>query len=188
MSIRVLGLDPGSRHTGYGLVDRHGDRLVVVDHGRLSCPGDLAVVDRMGWLARKLREVVDRHTPDVAALEALFHGVNSRSLIVLAQARGAILVPLSEGDLAIREFAPAEVKSAVTGYGRADKGQVQRMVRLLLGLGNARLSQDASDALAVAICAANHLGRERVLAASESRAEGTQPSTFQGLSRRRKRP
>ena len=107
---------------------------------------------RLAYLSRHLAEVVEQHAPQAAALEALFHGVNPRSLIVLAQARGALLVTLALAGIQCREYSPAEVKSALTGHGRADKQQVQRMVRLVLGLGEQPLSVDASDALAVALC------------------------------------
>lgn len=106
----------------------------------------------MVHLCRELERVVEQFRPQAAALEALFQGVNPRSLIVLAQARGALLVTLAQRDISCREYSPAEVKSALTGHGRADKQQVQRMVRLILGLGAEPLSVDASDALAVAVC------------------------------------
>ena len=99
-----------------------------------------------------------RDYPDVAVLESLFHGVNPRSLIVLAQARGALLATVARLGLPVAEYSPAEVKTAVTGHGRADKAQVARMVVLILGLGSGeKLSSDASDALAVAICYAQRL-------------------------------
>ena len=95
---------------------------------------------------------MSEHRPRVAVLESLYHGVNPRSLIVLAQARGALLATLARAGLKVEEYSPAEIKSAVTGHGRADKQQVARMVSLILGLGEREMPPDASDALAVAIC------------------------------------
>jgi crossover junction endodeoxyribonuclease RuvC len=104
-----------------------------------------------------LEGLLERYDPQVAILESLFHGLNVRSLIVLAEARGALLATLARRGVPVREVTPAEVKSALTGNGRATKEQVARMVRLLLGLAPGRLSADASDALAVALCGAQRL-------------------------------
>jgi crossover junction endodeoxyribonuclease RuvC len=165
----ILGLDPGSLHTGYGLVERRGSALRAVEAGRLSCPKAQALPARLAHLAACLGELLDRCRPDLAVLEAPFHGMNSRSLIVLAEARGALLAVLGGRGLEIREYTPAEVKSAVTGNGRADKEQVARMVRLLLGAREpARAPEDtgwasdATDALAVALCCAQRLRLDRL--------------------------
>lgn len=165
--LRVLGLDPGSRYTGWGLVARDGSRLRVLGYGRVAL-GDRPLPERLSLLATRLGGILDEHRPDVAVLESLFRGVNSRSLIVLAQARGALLATLALADVEIREYSPAEVKAAVTGSGRADKQQVERMVRLILGLGDAELSVDASDALGVAICFAQRLRVDRLNARGEA--------------------
>ncbi len=150
----ILGLDPGSLHTGYGLVERRGSRLAPVDWGRISSPRSRALGLRLATLVESLGELVDGTRPDLAALESPFHGRSSRSLIVLAQARGALLAGLAGRGIEITEYSPAEVKSAVTGNGRADKQQVARMVKLLLGLESEALEEDTSDALAVAVCCA----------------------------------
>jgi crossover junction endodeoxyribonuclease RuvC len=128
----ILGIDPGSLHTGYGLVEKRGSALAPLDAGRFSCPRDLDLPRRLAHLAGRLGDLVDRRRPDFAVLETPFHGMNARSLIVLAQARGALLAVLAGRGIEICEYSPAEVKSAVTGNGRADKSQVARMVRLLL--------------------------------------------------------
>jgi crossover junction endodeoxyribonuclease RuvC len=151
----ILGLDPGSLHTGYGLVARTGSAITLVEAGRISCPRTLALPARLAHLAACLGELVSRHRPDLAALETPFHGLNARSLIVLAEARGALLAVLAGRGVEIAEYSPAEVKSAVTGNGRADKLQVARMVKLLLGATKeSAISPDASDALALALCCA----------------------------------
>jgi crossover junction endodeoxyribonuclease RuvC len=158
----ILGLDPGSLHTGYGLVERHGSSLKVLDAGRLSCPRSLPVPVRLAQLCAGLGELVARARPDLAALESPFHGFNSRSLIVLAEARGALLAALAGRGIAIAEYSPAQVKSAVTGSGRAGKDQVARMVRTLLALPPGPLPEDTTDALALAICCAQRLRMDRL--------------------------
>jgi crossover junction endodeoxyribonuclease RuvC len=158
----ILGIDPGSLHTGFGIVERNGSALRVAEAGRLSCPRDLALPSRLAHLAGRLDALLGRWSPDLAALESTFHGRSSRSLIVLAQARGALLAVLAGRGLEIREYTPAEVKSAVTGNGRADKEQVARMVRLLLASQDDGWPRDATDALALALCCAQRLRIDRL--------------------------
>ena len=161
----ILGLDPGSLHTGYGLVERNGSAITLVEAGRISCPRALALPARLAHLAGVIGEMVARRRPDLAALETPFHGLNARSLIVLAAARGALLATLAGRGVEIAEYSPAEVKSAVTGNGRADKVQVARMVKLLLGPGaGGDLSPDASDALALALCCAQRFRLDQLRA------------------------
>jgi crossover junction endodeoxyribonuclease RuvC len=164
--VLILGLDPGSRHTGYGLVRTADGSLRAVDYGRFSCPPSQPVANRLAGLTQQLREFIDRRQPDVAVLETPFHGLNTRSLVVLAQARGALLAILAERGIEIGEYSPAEVKSAVTGQGRATKDQVARMVRLQLSLQDEKISPDASDALAMAICFAQRHRMDRLIADS----------------------
>ncbi|MDA8015925.1 MAG: crossover junction endodeoxyribonuclease RuvC [Thermoanaerobaculia bacterium] len=147
-------------------MERLGSRMTVRGHGRISLSSAMPLAERLAALSEEVASLIDAHQPHVAALEALFHGVNPKSLIVLAQARGAILAALCRGGLAIHEYSPAEIKSAITGNGRADKQQVAKMVGLLLGLRGRRPSTDATDALAVAICFGQRarldaLGRQR---------------------------
>ncbi len=158
----ILGLDPGSRHTGFALLEARGDRLEPVDFGRLSCPAKHPVPRRLASLVDQLTELLDRFRPPVAVLETPFHGLNSRSLVVLAEARGALLATLASRDIEIAEYSPAEIKSAVAGSGRADKTQVARMVSVLLALDTRKLSPDATDALAIAICYAHRNRFERL--------------------------
>jgi crossover junction endodeoxyribonuclease RuvC len=149
--LRVLGLDPGSRTTGWGCVVIEGSRSRLLACGCIEPPENAPLPQRLARLAAELGALVEQWRPTVAVLEEPFHGVNSRSLIVLAQARGALLATLAARELAIEEYSPAEVKSAVTGNGRAGKDQVARMVAMLLP-GAGRLRPDAADALAVALC------------------------------------
>lgn len=158
----ILGLDPGSLHTGYGLVERQGSALKALDAGRFSCPKGMALPSRLAHIGRCVEELVILRRPDLAVLETPFHGMNARSLIVLAEARGVLLAVLAAKGIEIREYSPAEVKSAVAGNGRADKLQVARMVRLLLAATGDGWASDATDALALAICCAQRLRMDRL--------------------------
>lgn len=153
--VRILGLDPGSRHTGFGIVDKAGSTLSVVRFGRFSPPASADLANRLGELAQQLDHLLEEIDPCQAALETAFKGRSSKSLIVLAQARGVLLAGLARHGVPVREYAPTEVKSAVSGYGRADKNQVEQMVRHILELRDQTISEDAADALAVAICCAH---------------------------------
>lgn len=157
----ILGIDPGSRHTGYGLIEKDGPDLAVVAVGTLSPPSKATAAERLAHLGREMGALADEHHPDTAVLESPFHGMNARSLVVLAQARGALMAALAQREVEIREFTPAEVKSAVAGNGRAAKPQVARMVRLLLSF-DGECSEDATDALAVAVCCAQRLRMDRI--------------------------
>lgn len=165
----ILGLDPGSRHTGFGLLLVEGSRLRAVEQGRLSPPAALAVPQRLGFLAEALAEVFARHQPERVAVETAFHGPSTRSLIVLAQARGALVAEAARRGLEVCEYSPAEVKSAVTGSGRAPKEQVARMVGILLGADSGGWAQDATDALAVAICCARRYRMDGLMTAARLR-------------------
>ena len=162
----ILGLDPGSRHTGFALLEARGDQLDAVDFGRFSCPATQPVPRRLASLVEQLTDLLDRQPPQVAVLETPFHGLNSRSLVVLAESRGALLATLASRNIEITEYSPAEVKSAVAGNGRADKKQVARMVSVLLALDAGNLSSDASDALAIAICYAHRSRFEKLVKGS----------------------
>jgi len=160
--VRILGLDPGSRFTGFGLLDRRGSRLRHVAHGRVTLPSTDPLPKRLARLCSELSDLLHHYEPEAIVLESLFRGINAKSLIVLAQARGALLATIAQVGGDIYEYSPAEVKAAVTGNGRAEKEQVSRMVKLILGLKNESVSVDASDALAVAICFAQRLKLDRL--------------------------
>ncbi len=158
----ILGLDPGSLHTGYGLIECRSGSARAIAAGRWSAPAKLAVADRLRILADGLEALLQSARPDFAAMEKPFHGVNSRSVIVLAEARGALLLTLARAGLRVEEYSPAEVKSAVSGNGRAEKAQVARMVGLLLGLASGVFPVDATDALAVALCSSQRQSLRRL--------------------------
>jgi crossover junction endodeoxyribonuclease RuvC len=147
--MRILGIDPGSQATGYGVVERDGNRLLHVAHGTLRPRGATPEL-RLHQLYEAIRDVVRHHEPDWAAVERVFVAHSPRSALVLGQARGVALAALGGLSLGVTEYAPSEIKQAVAGSGRADKRQVAVMVRRLLGLD--RLPEDdAADALAAAI-------------------------------------
>lgn len=159
----ILGIDPGSRYTGWGLVRWEGGEQRWVADGRLRVPPKLDLPRRLAVLSREVRSLAESWQPDLAAVESPYFGRgNPRSLIVLAQARGAILAALAAGDLEVREYSPAEVKIAIAGSGRAVKADVARMVRLLLGLSDSGRPADATDALAIALCCARRYRRDRL--------------------------
>lgn len=148
----ILGLDPGSSLTGYGLVESRPGRLNAVAFGTLSAPRGLAFLERLPHIARALELLAERYRPDAVAAEDVFVSRNVRVALKLGHARGAALLPLLRAGIPIHEYPARMVKKAVTGFGAADKEQVRRMVRVLLALQGASLALDASDALAVAIC------------------------------------
>ena len=158
----ILGLDPGSRHTGFGLIRKQGESLQAVDYGRLSFSTSMPLPQRLAGLSAALVDLLERWQPEAAVLESPFHGVNPRSLVVLAQARGVLLAALGARQIEVREYSPAEIKSAVTGNGRADKRQVAKMVALTLAQEIDDASPDATDALAAALCYAQRWRMDRL--------------------------
>lgn len=151
----ILGLDPGSQSSGYGLLQSLNGRLLVLQHGSIVPPRGSAFLERLPHIAARIEEIVRTARPDVVAIEDLFHARNSKVALKLGHVRGASLLPVLRAGLPVHEYAPRLVKKAVTGYGAAEKDQVRRMVRLLLGIHTGTLGLDASDALAVAICHAH---------------------------------
>lgn len=149
--MRVLGIDPGTKITGYGVVDIDGSSLTHICNGRIVCTTNDTLKDRLKLIFDSIKEIIDNYKPIMVALESGFMAKGINSAIRLGQARGVIILCVACMGLDIFEYSPTEVKQAVTGYGRADKVQVQEMVKRLLGLFY-RPKPDASDALAVAIC------------------------------------
>lgn len=160
--MRILGLDPGSRVCGYGVIDERGGQMTYVECGLLTAPEERPMEERLGELARGLREVVAELRPEIVAVEDVFTHQNPRSALALAQARGMALAVIGLCGLSVASYAPALVKKAVSGSGRADKAQIARMVQALIGLRSLPRA-DATDALAVAI---THGRRVRPMAAT----------------------
>ena len=150
--MRVLGIDCGSRITGYGVVDTSGADCILVRCGVIRSRTSDPLALRLKGIHAGIIEIIRELGPDVAAFESLFYSNNVQSALKLGHVRGVSLVAAAEANIPVFEYSPAEVKSAVTGYGRAEKPQVQQMVRALLKLESAPEPLDASDALAVAIC------------------------------------
>jgi crossover junction endodeoxyribonuclease RuvC len=150
--VRIVGIDPGSERTGYGCVETDGRRHRLVTCGAITAAADDSFPTRLARIHRELTNLFAKTRPDCVAVESVFHAVNARSALKLGHARGVALLAAVEAGCTIVEYTPAEVKRAVVGYGRAEKRQVQQMIKLLLGLAQPPTPYDASDALAVAIC------------------------------------
>lgn len=157
--MRILGIDPGSVTTGFGVIDYERARLSLVELGAIRTPRGAELAERLAIIHGKLTEVIARTQPQSAAIETPFAGQNVQSLIQLVHARGVILLATRTASLEIFEYSPRSVKSAVVGYGGAEKEQVAKMVRMLIpACASMKMSTDASDALAVAICHAHNAG------------------------------
>jgi crossover junction endodeoxyribonuclease RuvC len=157
--VRVFGIDPGSQRTGFGCVESDGRRHHLVMCGAIRVATGAAFPARLSSIFRELSAHIHDSHPDVVAIEDLFHATNVRSALTLGHARGVAMLAAVEAGVRVVEYTPAEVKRAVVGYGRAEKPQVQQMIKLLLGLDKAPSPHDAADALAVAICHI-HSGRD----------------------------
>ena len=150
--MKVVGIDPGIAACGYGVVRESGGRLREVAHGCWSTPAGQDTILRLKTIHDAVAELIAEHAPDAVALEESYVGADARIALSVGQARGAVLVAAANAGVACREYAPASVKQAICGYGRADKEQMQRMVRMILGLPELPKPHHAADALAVAIC------------------------------------
>ena len=161
--MRVLGIDCGSERTGYGIVDSDGVDHRLVAAGVIRTSPKWAFEKRLLEIAGGLRRLIGEHSPECAAVEGVFYSANVKTALKLAHVRGVALLALAEAGIDLAEYSPLEVKTSVVGYGRAEKGQVQMMVRSLLRLAEPIQSEDACDALAVAICHATHEATSRKL-------------------------
>ncbi len=149
----VIGIDPGTASTGYGLVrENGGGSLEAIDYGVIETSSKLPISERLSVIYHRLVELSNLHRPDSGAVEKLFFQRNVRTAISVGQGRGVAMLALAETNVGITEYTPLEVKQAVTGYGKADKNQIQQMVKALLLLKEIPKPDDAADALAVAIC------------------------------------
>jgi crossover junction endodeoxyribonuclease RuvC len=158
--LRVLGIDPGTAATGYGVVVREdGGAAVLLECGVVRTTADAPLAVRLREIHEALGQVMDRHAPDVVAVEDIFYGKNVRTTVMLGHTRGAIVLAAALRDVEVADYSPAEVKSAIVGTGRATKEQVQFMVKKLLRLSAVPSPSDAADGVAVALC---HLGSARL--------------------------
>jgi len=172
--MRVLGIDCGTEYTGYGIVElRADDSLVYLDCGAIKLSPREAMSTRLSRISVRLHELIVEHHPDRVAIEDVFYSANVKSALKLGQVRGVAMLAAATAGLEVAEYSPLSIKSAVVGYGRAEKQQVQQMVTRLLKLGQAPESPDAADALAIAIC---HL---HTAATKERQAAKYQPRDHQ---------
>ena len=151
----IIGIDPGLRHTGWGIVAQSGNRLSFVAAGRISPAPDLPMAARLLTLADGIADIVRTHKPTESAIEETFVNKNARSALLLGQARGSAMLALAQQGLTVAEYAANRIKQSVTGHGHAEKGQIQAMIAILLP-NSGKLAADAADALAVAITHAHH--------------------------------
>lgn len=149
--MRILGLDPGTATTGYGIIDVVDGRLQVVTYGAIRTPAREEMPQRLQRIYQRLNQLIADYQPDTAGIEELFFGRNITTAITVGQARGVLMLALANANIPVSEYSPPKIKDAVTGYGKADKAQVQLMVRNLLELEETPRPDDAADGLAVAI-------------------------------------
>jgi len=161
----VLGIDPGSRAAGYGLVEADGNRLTTIDYGVVKPPPTKETSPRLKWIFKKFSKIVKEYRPDEVAVETVFFAKNARSSLLLGQARAAACLPSLLADLPLYEYSALEVKKALTGGGRAEKSQVADMVCRLLSLKETPKPDDVTDSLAVAICHIHSSAQLRRIAA-----------------------
>jgi crossover junction endodeoxyribonuclease RuvC len=155
----VLGIDPGTAALGWGLIEQTAGRLRAIDHGCLVTSPDLPLGERLLAIHRHVAALIALHEPSVVAVERVFFSRNAQTAIAVGHARGVVLLAAAEAGRPVREATPNEVKSAITGYGAADKEQVSRMVAVVLGMAARPTPDDAADALAIAVCVANGIGQ-----------------------------
>lgn len=169
--MRILGIDPGSRLTGYGLIEGRGQRLNHIDNGVIVTSSRSPLPRRLKHIHDGIAELIAQHRPEVVAVENIFLARNAQSALKLGHARASAMLAALNAGLEVHEYSALQVKSAVVGYGKADKHQVQQMVRTLLGLPEIA-QEDAADALAVAICHLHSAPLAERLAASSRRVRG----------------
>ena len=158
----ILGVDPGTAITGYGIVQSDGDNLTLIDYGAITTPADWQMPRRLQHIYGELTALIAAHQPTDAVVEKLFFSKNARTALSVGQARGVALLAAAQANLAIHEYTPLQIKQAVVGYGRAEKTQIPQMVKMLLQLDFVPQPDDAADALAIAICHAHSARYERM--------------------------
>ncbi|MCI9597094.1 MAG: crossover junction endodeoxyribonuclease RuvC [Firmicutes bacterium] len=156
--MRILGIDPGYAILGYGVVDMIGNRFKVVDYGAVTTEAGMEMPDRLKILYNSLMELIVRHEPEVASVEELFFNTNAKTAILVGQARGVAVLACANSGLEIQEYTPLQIKQALVGYGRAEKKQVQQMVKTILNLKEVPKPDDTADALAAAVCHGHSAG------------------------------
>jgi crossover junction endodeoxyribonuclease RuvC len=171
--VRVFGIDPGSERTGYGCVDTNGSRHHIVTCGAIKAAPLASFPQKLLQIHARLAALIAECAPECVAIENIFYAANVRSALKLGHARGVAMLAAVEAGVPVVEYTPAEIKRAVVGYGRAEKHQVQHMVKLILGLAEVPSPHDAADALAVAICHVHAHGGARVANAMIAKSKAT---------------
>ena len=161
--MRILGIDPGYAILGYGIIDVIGNRFSVVDYGSLTTEASMKMPERLVCLYDGLTEIIKKYEPAEASIEELFFNSNAKTAILVGEARGVAVLACSKGGLVINEYTPLQIKQALVGYGRAEKTQVQFMVKTMLHLAEVPKPDDTADALAAAICHGHSAGRRDIL-------------------------
>ncbi len=159
----VLGIDPGLAILGYGVVEKDHNKLCTLDYGTVTTPSRMNTAQRLVRIYDGVCELMDKFCPDAVAVEELFFNKNVKTAISIGEARGVAIVAAAQYDVPIYEYTPLQVKQAVVGYGRAEKRQVQHMVKMLLGLRDIPKPDDAADALAISICHLNNIDMYKLL-------------------------
>ena len=155
----VLGLDPGTATTGFGIIEMLNDNLTLLDYGCITTKPNTPLAKRLNQICADIEELIEMWHPDEISMEELFFSKNVKTAIHVSHARGSVMQTLSAHGYIIREYKPSQIKEAVSGYGNADKKQVQKMVRIILGMDHLPKPDDAADALATAIC---HLNQSHI--------------------------
>ena len=151
----IIGIDPGYAIVGVGVVEHIGNKFRTIDYGAITTPAGMPTTERLNKIFHEMVAYIEKYKPDAVAIEELFFNSNQKTAITVAQARGALLVAATSSGVPVYEYTPLQVKQSVTGYGRADKSQIQQMVKMMLGLSQIPKPDDAADALAIAICHAH---------------------------------
>lgn len=153
--MRILGIDPGVAIVGYGVIEYDKNNFKVIDYGKITTPAKTPLPKRLKMVYDSMTELLDTYKPDVVSMEELFFNTNVTTAIAVGHARGVLVLAAENAEIPLSEYTPLQIKQAVTGYGRADKNQVQQMVKMFLGLTEVPKPDDTADALAVAICHAH---------------------------------
>ena len=169
-TMRILGIDPGYALMGYGIIEKNGNRFSVCDYGSISTQAGAPMPQRLKFLYSSLMDIIAQWQPEEAAIEELFYNTNAKTVINVGQARGVAILACINLGIEIAEYTPLQIKQALVGYGRAEKNQVQQMVKALLHLEKVPKPDDTADALAVAICHANSCGAASRMSAAIEKA------------------
>ncbi len=166
--MRILGIDPGYAILGYGIVDFDNNHFKVIDYGAITTDKDQPMPERLKDLYSGISNIIDLYRPDMTAVEELFFNKNVKTAILVAQARGAVITAVTNKDIPLFEYTPLQIKQALVGYGRAEKNQVQQMVKVILNLDKVPKPDDVADALAVAVCHGNSYNASGVMRVNTS--------------------